>query len=460
MSSAKVLQDAKELQKERISIFQNVYDNKIPERLPVNISVPFELLAEFGELDIVEAQWNPIIVEEALDKLCQTLYTDVCPGGSSLRYPSYYQTLQSQSFVMGSNGFFQHPEVVGMLPEEYDYLIEKPYDCLLEKVIPRQYKALNLGEPVKMMLSFAKAVFGYTNDLMTGGALMGKMIEKYGYYPGGPVASGGFTEAPFDFLADQLRSFKGISMDVRRMPEKVAEACEALYPIVLKKGMPKTISNYSQVFLPLHMPTFMREKDFAKLWWPSFKKLIEEYASMGIHCRIFCEDNWDRYLDYLYDLPTDTVIMFEYGNPKLIKEKLGKKHIITGLYPVTMLKTHTKEACVNKAKELIDILAPGGKYIFALDKNPLSIKDINIENFNAVTECVRDYGVYSNSGETTGLQFNKEDYKPSPSRKLESKYYKTWEQYKAENPTVSDFGKEKLQGFEERMFQFLMFLLL
>ncbi len=63
---------------------------------------------------------------------------------------------------------------------------------------------------------------------------------------------------------------------------------------------------------------------------------------MGIHCQLFCEDNWDRYLDYLYELSTDTRLMFEYGDPKLIKEKLGKKHIITGLDPVTILKTHKK----------------------------------------------------------------------------------------------------------------------
>ncbi|MBB6217331.1 hypothetical protein HNQ80_003450 [Anaerosolibacter carboniphilus] len=452
--------DVKAIQQERISNYHDIYDNKIPKRVPVNITLPFEAIAGFGGLDLVEAQWNPSMVEETLDKLCQVLYSDVCPSIGSFRYPSFYQALESQSFVMGSNGFFQHPEVVGMLEEEYDYLIEKPYDCLLEKVIPRQYKALDLNNPIKMMLSFSKSLLGYNADMMAGGMMIGKMVEKYGYYPGAPFGSGGFTEAPFDFLADQLRSFKGISMDIRRMPEKVAEACEALYPIVLKMGMPKTISNYGTVMLPLHMPTFMREKDFAKLWWPSFKKLLEEYASMGIHCQIFCEDDWTRYLDYLYDLPTDTTLMFEYGDPKQIKEKLGKKHIITGLYPITMLKTHTKEECVNKAKEMIDILALGGKYIFGFDKHPLTIHDINLENLFAVAECVRDYGVYSNPGETAGMQFNKDDYKALPSRKLESKYFTTWEQYKAQHPNVSELGAPKLQGFEERLFQYLMFLLI
>ncbi|MFZ7120520.1 MAG: hypothetical protein ACOWWH_06185 [Eubacteriaceae bacterium] len=67
-----------------------------------------------------------------------------------------YTPLKSQSFVMGSNGTMQHPEVTGMLVEEYDYLIESPYDCLLEKVIPRQNKALDFSDPVNAMISFAK----------------------------------------------------------------------------------------------------------------------------------------------------------------------------------------------------------------------------------------------------------------------------------------------------------------
>ncbi|KPU44398.1 uroporphyrinogen decarboxylase (URO-D) [Oxobacter pfennigii] len=450
------MSDVKALQKERTSIFQDVYDNKIPKRVPVNIGMAFEPLAEFCGLNIVEAQWNPQLIEEGLDRLCQTLYTDVCPSTGTSRLPSVYQPLESQSFVMGSNGFFQHPEVIGMLPEEYDYLIEKPYDCLLEKVIPRQHKALGLDNPVKAMLSFTKSILGYRNDLAQIGPILAKMVERYGYYA--PVA-GASTLAPFDFIADQLRSFKGVSMDVRRMPEKVAEACEAVYPIVLKKGMPKVISNYSHAFLPLHMPTFMREKDFEKLWWPSFKKMIDEYASLGVHCRLFCEDNWDRYLDYLYELPANTVMMFEYGNPKLIKEKLGKKHIITGLYPMTKMKGYTKEQCVDEAKRLIDILAPGGKYIFGLDKVFITIKDVNMENFCAVTEFVRDYGVYENAGETAGIEFNKEDYKVLASRKIESQYYPSWEEYKAIHPNVSDFGKEKMEALDEVLFQYLAFLL-
>jgi hypothetical protein len=46
---------------------------------------------------------------------------------------------------------------------------------------------------------------------------------------------------------------------------------------------------------------------------------------------------------------------------------------------------------------------------------------------------------------------------------VESKYYKAWEQYRAENPEVQgpneDVIASRIQSYEERMFGFIMFLI-
>ncbi|KXG74979.1 hypothetical protein AN618_21040 [Fervidicola ferrireducens] len=455
------MEDAKVLQQERISIYHDIYDDRVPKRVPVNINLPFEVIAQFGGLDLRQAHWNPAMLEEAVDRICELVYSDVCVFMGSFRYPSFYHILKSQSFKMASNGYIQHPEVSGMYPEDYDYLIKNPYDCLVERVIPRLYKAFNPDDPIGFALNFAKSLLAYKEDFTLSAEIRKKMIDKYGYYPEGLFSENcGFTETPFDFLADQLRGFKGISRDIRKMPGKVAAACEALYPLVFKKGLPKKISKYSQVFLPLHMPPFLREEDFAKLYWPTFKRMLDEYASMGIRCTIFCEHDWMRHLDYLYELPTDTTLWFEYGNPKLIKEKLGKKHIITGLYPIMNLKTKTKKECVEEAKRYVDILAPGGKYIFNFDKSPLLLSDIKLENLCAVAETVRDYAVYTNPGEVAGMVFKKEDYKASALKNFESRYYISREEYEKLYPELSDFARGKLERLDDEMFDYLMFLLL
>ena len=206
--------NSKELQQERISIFHDVYDNKIPKRVPVNISLTFEVIAQFGNLDLAKVQWNPELIYNAADAMCQTVYSDVCLFMGSFRYPSYYQILKSQSFVMASNGFIQHPEVMGMYSEEYDYLIEKPYECIVERILPRQYKAIDWNAPINSALNLMKGFLAYINEFAKANWVMQNLIQKYGYYPRNPM-NYGFTETPFDFLADQLRGFKGISKDIR-----------------------------------------------------------------------------------------------------------------------------------------------------------------------------------------------------------------------------------------------------
>ena len=449
-----------ELQQERIQIFHDVMDNKIPRRVPINVNVSYETVAQFGEIDLMEAQWNPTLINKAANDLCDQLYSDVCPATvMNLRSAEYYEILQSQSFVMGSNGFIQHPEVVGMEFEDYNYLIEKPWDCLLERIIPRQFKSFDPSDPVSLAIKLAVAIMSFNSYVGQCIPLSVELTKKHGYYPGNGSFDG-FSEAPFDYLADQLRSFSQIFKDVKRVPQKVIDACEALYPIVLKKGMPLKVNQYSRVTYPLHMPTFMRDTDFSKLWWPSFSKMCNEYASLGVSNSLWCEDNWMRYLDYLYELPTNTILIFEYGDPQKIKDQLGQKHIISGLYPITLLKTGTKQQCIDKAKELIDILSPGGKYIFGLDKVIITNDSINIENLNAVTEYVRDNAVYTNAGETAGLAFNKEDYTAAPRRQLESKYYTTIEELMSQRPCLPDYGAAKIQTINDSLFGTLSMLLI
>jgi hypothetical protein len=286
---------------------------------------------------------------------------------------------------MSSGGFLQHPEVEGMAIEEYDDFIANPYNCILEKILPRLYVNLDKDATTKAM-TLAKAFKAFFDEVGHARMVSAKLIQKYGYATVNLTA--GFCEAPFDFVADQLRGFKGISTDVRRVPDKVEAASEAALPLMLKAGIPPVPSKYGSTFIPLHMAPYLRTKDFEKLYWPTFKKLVEGLAEAGMPSFLFAEQDWMRYLDHLEELPENTRIMFEYGDPKLAKEKIGKKHIILGFYPISLIKTGTKQQCLDKAKELIDILAPGGKYIFSFDKSPVTVDSINVENYQAVLEYV------------------------------------------------------------------------
>ena len=380
-----MVSDLAKLSQERTQLFQDVYDGKIPKRVPMVNLLTHELCIEYAGFDLMEAQWELAkVFEEVGDKACQDFPSDLLPL-FGIRFPSVYRLLGSRNFVMGSGGFIQHPEVVGMDVEDYDAMIASPYDCIVERVLPKLYTEL-AKDPAQRAASMAKAYKAYNDEFATIGMTYGKLAQKYGYANFALFA--GMCQAPFDLLTDQLRSFKGILSDIRKIPEKVEAAVEALTPLMIKMATTSPCGKYLAKFIPLHMGPYMRTKDFEKLYWPTLKKTVEGIHELGSPSCLYVEGQMMRYLDYLYELPENTILWFEYGDPKVIKEKLGKKHIITGLYPLVSLKTDTKQQCIDRAKELIDIMAPGGKYFFMVDKTALTLEDINPETLQAVAEYV------------------------------------------------------------------------
>ncbi len=374
-------------------LFIDVLDGKIPRRVPRIPSIQNTFALEYAEYSLLREQFSLNKTIDAIDKFVSEFDLD-CMSFIASKVPQLFKILGSRSFVMGSKGFLQHPDVSGMDAEDYDDLIKDPYKILVDKVIPNIHTQLQLHKEEAAMVK-AKAFYCYVNNLMTFGRAFSEIALKYNLATLTPY--GGITVAPYDYLADQPRSFSGISKDIRRIPDKVEAACEALLPLMIKKGCTKGLmrgTRTDQIFMPLHMATFMQQKDFERFYWPTFKKLCNGLAENGYTAFPFLEDNWTRYLDILMDLPERTHLAIEYTDPKLIKEKLGKKYVISGGYPTTFLKTGTKHQCIDKVKEILDIFAPGGGYFFAFDKAILRLADVNIDNLRAVLDTVKEYGRY------------------------------------------------------------------
>jgi uroporphyrinogen-III decarboxylase len=76
---------------------------------------------------------------------------------------------------------------------------------------------------------------------------------------------------------------------------------------------------------------------------------------------------------------------------KRVKKLLGNVACLSGGVESPMLMFGTKEEVIAKTKENIDILAPGGGYIFALSD---TMEDCKPELVEAMFETVKTYGVY------------------------------------------------------------------
>lgn len=439
--------DTKKLQDERNQLFTDYYNNIIPKRMPISIPMSHSVVAEYGEVDLFELQYNYSLLEKPARDICDEYYTDMCPvngvGGTTRLAPAY-QIKKSQSFVIGSNGFMQHPEVCGMDNEDYDYLIEDPYACIMERVIPKQYKAFTVDNGAKWTIALQKSNLEMQRQSMMTAAFIPKIIEEKGYFNAMPRGAVGFSAAPYDYIADQLRGFTNICRDIRRDKAKVQAACESILPLMFHLGKVSNPDPMGFIGTPLHMPTFMREKDFLDTWFPTYKTLTEQWSARGMRTQAFCEDDWMRYLDILQDMPASTVLKFEYGDAKLVAEKLGNKGLITGLYPISIIKTGTAQQCIDKAKEILDIMMPYGSYMFGFDKSFLSFSDVNLDNIRALAEYLRDNTQNPNAGQPFGQPINAEGFNvDSTIEQVSSKYFTDWKEFKAEFPMVTDnFEKE------------------
>lgn len=427
---------AEALRLEKEENLRSIYDNKIPKRVPITVSLSNAVVAGYAGLDIRATYWKPSMLKDTLTELGERVWTDNSIYSGINYTPVSSQTLRSINKIMSSTGYMQHPNTVCMEADEYDELIADPYAFILEKCVPRLYKSLSAeNNPWKNILALLQESQLKMAVARNEAVMKRELDERFGYQ--NLVGPGGFGRAPMDWVADQLRSFSGICIDVRRSRAKLIEALDAVYPMIYKVGVcadPDNIDRYRSTTFQLHMATYLREKDFAEVWLPSWKRQMEDYASLGMRTGAFLEHDWDRLLDYVAELPAGSVFSFEKTDAKLLKEKLGKRHILSGGFPLQHLTKCTKAEVIDKTKEWLDIMAPGGQYIFGFDKSAITHDDINIENLIAVCDTVREYGVYDNPGTPTGEIFNKNDYRHSSFPEFTSKYYTTWQDYLAEFP--------------------------
>jgi hypothetical protein len=355
---------------------------KVPKRPYVAPMFALEAACGYAGVDLAQAHYNMELTEKAFDAVCRDFYSDALPI-LNLRYPASYQILGAKNWVLGSNGVVQHPEIVTMEAEDYDDYIARPYDTIVERFLPRVCTELDT-DPVTKSKVLAKAYNSYRKYSDATMGIYMRLSEKYGLGPG--FVTGQLIEAPFDFVADQLRGFKEINMDLRRRPDKVKAACEATLPLMLRRGITSEITPGQVNFIPLHLAPFIKPTDFEKYFWPTLEELIVEHDKVGIAMYLFCEEDWTRYSEYLESLPKSTIFWFEYGDYKKLKETAGKKHLMGGFFDPTMTLARSKEECIDAVKRMVDVCAPGGNFYFGFNKGVMDIKSVDVSKLQAVLE--------------------------------------------------------------------------
>ena len=374
--------------------FRDVLAGKLPDRVPVLPNIETWMFHHTG-IGIREAfTENADALFEAFRLLNEELYLDGVLSISntfplkmgSLFGNALYQVSDRGVQIVGSKG-------KTMEAEEYGALAADPLAFFANELAPRRFTELrgSLEEKVSILKQSFYALGGFNRY---NGGVIARIEKELGL----PVLVKGTNYLSPDVVLDYLRDFAGVSRDVRRCPDAMFEACEAIYEMIMDMFYDTCQPPDGRViFSPLHLPTYLRPKDFERLYLPFMKRYIKDMAiDRGYQLYFFMEGDWMPYLDLLQELPEGAQLigLFEGGDARQIKERMRGRMIFMGGMPLSVLSMGTKEEAVDKAKECLETLAPGGGYIFSTDKVLLSPNDARAENLIAVCEYVHENGKY------------------------------------------------------------------
>jgi uroporphyrinogen-III decarboxylase len=224
----------------------------------------------------------------------------------------------------------------------------------------------------------------------------GTQAQRLRQESGTVSAISGILKAPFDILADKLRGYKGLCMDLFRQPNKVLAACRAMAPQLLHvalSGADPTKNVPIGLWLHRGCAPFVSPAQFEKFFWPTLREIIEEIWRRGHQVLFYAEGNWDAHNKFVAQLPERSIIYHvDRGDIFEVHRAVGHKFCLSGGIPNDLLAFGTPDEVRAYCKKVIDGVARDGGYI--MDASAIMQDDTRAENLRALTEATREYGVY------------------------------------------------------------------
>ncbi len=300
-------------------------------------------------------------------------------------------------FISPDGTTAQHLACAPMEEGEYDLLINDTENFIWNTCVPRTAKKLALPYKEKKA-AMEKFMDYYDQKFEAWGQISSRLKNEYGrivlHDAGSPIP-------PMDLINDYLRDIHGLSKDIRRQPEKVLAACEAVNVYCLRRAgvgdgyETKTVPEFPMYATYLHFPPFIGPKQFERFFAPTYTEILRRLDKIGGKIILFLEGGWMDKADWLKSLPKDFICaVYEGKDIAELKKRVGSVITLIGGMEANDIKYLSAEVCKEKAKAVVDELAPGGGYMFGLNLELCSKNDINFDTYCEVCDFVHEYGRY------------------------------------------------------------------
>lgn len=337
-------------------------------------------------------------------------------AGAPLPYPGkVMDMLQYKSYIWGGQKLPDHLTIQAvegeyMKPEEYKEFTADPTNFWMKKYLPRVMPTL---APLAMLTEFPRVSenvdiislmvpFGLPpfqemlKTMMEAGNELMKMLAAVGQTSAMVAASGfpsmGLTivKTPFDYLGDTVRGTKGIMMDMFRHPKDLQEACEAYVPVLINAVVNACDQNGAPCAMyVLHKGAdgFMSKEQFEKFYWPTWKAVMMALYNEGITSYLFIEGSYNTRLEYLAEMPEKSIVChFDKTDMTKVQQVIGKKHIIAGNVPASLMATGSTDDVKKCCNDLLDMFGDYPGYILT---HGCSFENTTDEKMRAFIDAVK-----------------------------------------------------------------------
>ena len=207
------------------------------------------------------------------------------------------------------------------------------------------------------------------------------------------------TVTPFDLLS-QFRGLRNFFIDLRKIPDKVAEVADFLAPglAAIAEFMYSEVKGHKRVFLGgvRGSATFISPKMSTEFYFPSLKTMVDYLVQDGFQINLHFDTDWTPMLElfneFLPHKKGQITLQLENTDIQKAKEICGSNFSIMGNVSSTLQRLGPPQQIEQECKKLIETVGEGGGFI--LSSGCEVAFDAPFENIKAIIDSAYKYGIY------------------------------------------------------------------
>lgn len=385
----------KELFEYRINLIRTAMSHQKTERVPIMGNVQNWMYMDAG-YTVLEAARDYEKCEDSGRKFVQKYAVDTINfGAGCVRNPTQLYDALGQNDTWAAagdenniNAIFEDEMIKA---DEYDEMIEDYEKTIYEKALFRTFKKTK-DFTLEQWVAATKAAKDFADARKN---ISAKLREEFGIADQVNVPGASLF---LNNLMDTYRGLKGLSLDLRRQPDKVAAICEIRDEIItnavvdqFKANPGKNMNEPYDVTMGFLAHILLTPKQFERFYLPGLDKVAKACEKYDKQMFLNTEADFLRFGDYFNNYKKGVInCAVEMDDPFEVRRKCPNIGIVGGL-SVDIMGKGTPEQCIDMAKKAIDEIGCDGGLWLAPNKFVTYDYDMKSENLKAVCDFVLEY---------------------------------------------------------------------